>query len=56
MLLTSEFGFPMFLTSKQSQTKEKSNNPKQNHAELKQLRELRKLSSNINKAPVDIYN
>lgn len=53
MLLSSEFGFSMFLTSKPNQTKEKPNNTKYKLAELKQLKELRELISNINRASVD---
>ena len=53
MLQTSEFGFLMFLTSKQWQRIEKSNKAKQKLAEFRQLfNEI----NNIERASVGLYH
>ena len=53
MLQTSEFGFLMFLTSKQRQRIEKSNKAKQKLAEFRQLfNEI----NNIDRASVGLYH
>ena len=53
MLQTSEFGFLMFLTSKQRQRIEKSNIAKQKLAEFRQL--LKEIN-NISRASVGLYH